>query len=121
MCRCNLAWKVIDLVPDSVFCRHLAQMKMPVRRSSCLPLQVAGTSGKVHIDGDSDDEGASSEAHGSAIIEALGWDRRNEVWLTSSHEATLPRLLLSSSTAGTQQLCSMQDEAPPGTQCGHVP
>ena len=41
-------------------------------------LQVAGTSGKVHIDGDSDDEGISSEEHGSAIIEALGWDRRNE-------------------------------------------
>ena len=31
------------------------------------------------MDGDSDEEGASSEAHGSAIIEALGWDRRNEV------------------------------------------
>lgn len=42
-------------------------------------LQVAGTSGKVHIDGDSDDEGISSEEHGSAIIEALGWERRNEV------------------------------------------
>lgn len=40
--------------------------------------QVAGTSGKVHIDGDSDDEGVSSEEHGSAIIEALGWERRNE-------------------------------------------
>ena len=42
-------------------------------------MQVAGTSGKVHIEGDSDDEGTSSEAHGSAIIEALGWERRNEV------------------------------------------
>ena len=45
----------------------------------CSGSQVAGTSGKVHMDGDSDEEGASSEAHGSAIIEALGWDRRNEV------------------------------------------
>jgi hypothetical protein len=45
--------------------------------------QVAGTSGKVHIDGDSDEEGASSEAHGSAIIEALGWDRRNEACVPS--------------------------------------
>ena len=42
-------------------------------------VQVAGTSGKVHIDGDSDDEGASTEAHGAAITEALGWQRRNEV------------------------------------------
>ena len=42
-------------------------------------LQVAGTSGKVQMDGESDEEGLSSEAHGSAIIEALGWDRRNEV------------------------------------------
>ena len=42
-------------------------------------MQVAGTSGKVHIDGDSDDEGASTEAHGAAITEALGWQRRNEV------------------------------------------
>ena len=41
--------------------------------------QVAGTSGKVHVDGDSDDEGASTEAHGAAITEALGWQRRNEV------------------------------------------
>lgn len=31
------------------------------------------------MDGESDEEGLSSEAHGAAIIEALGWDRRNEV------------------------------------------
>lgn len=31
------------------------------------------------MDGESDEEGLSSEAHGSAIIEALGWERRNEV------------------------------------------
>ena len=48
--------------------------------SSGIPAaQVAGASGKVHIDGDSDDEGASTEAHGAAITEALGWLRRNEV------------------------------------------
>ncbi|KAK9840722.1 hypothetical protein WJX81_000165 [Elliptochloris bilobata] len=44
-----------------------------------LLFKVAGTSGKVHIDGDSDDEGASTEAHGAAITEALGWQRRNEI------------------------------------------
>ena len=54
-----------------------------------LELQVAGTSGKVQMDGESDEEGLSSEAHGAAIIEALGWERRNEVrrscrrWTTS--------------------------------------
>ena len=31
------------------------------------------------MDGESDEEGLSSEAHGAAIIEALGWERRNEV------------------------------------------
>lgn len=41
--------------------------------------QVAGTSGKVKLDGGSDDEGAASEAHGHAILEALGRQRRDEV------------------------------------------
>ncbi len=44
---------------------------------SCV--QVAGTSGKVVIDGGSDDEGASTEAHGRAIVDVLGRQRRNEV------------------------------------------
>lgn len=49
-----------------------------VRTANTAGMQVAGTSGKVHVDGDSDDEGASTEAHGAAITEALGWLRRNE-------------------------------------------
>ena len=40
--------------------------------------QVAGTSGKIRVDGDSDDEGISTEAHGNAIVNALGVARRNE-------------------------------------------
>lgn len=44
-----------------------------------MPLQVAGTSGKALLEGGSDDEGASTEAHGRAIIEVLGRDKRNEV------------------------------------------
>ena len=40
---------------------------------------MAGTSGKIQMDGESDEEGLSSEAHGAAIIEALGWERRNVV------------------------------------------
>ena len=43
------------------------------------------------MDGESDEEGLSSEAHGAAIIEALGWERRNEVrsWLQTAHEMCL--------------------------------
>lgn len=41
--------------------------------------QVAGTSGKALLEGGSDDEGASTEAQGRAIIEVLGRDKRNEV------------------------------------------
>lgn len=44
-----------------------------------LLFQVAGTSGKALLEGGSDDEGASTEAHGRAIIEVLGKDKRNEV------------------------------------------
>ena len=44
-----------------------------------LPLQVAGTSGKALLEGGSDDEGASTEAQGRAIIEVLGREKRNEV------------------------------------------
>lgn len=42
--------------------------------------QVAGTSGKIQTDTThDDDEGISTEAHGAAIMEALGLERRNEV------------------------------------------
>ncbi len=41
--------------------------------------QVAGTSGKVKLDGGSDDEGAAHEGYGAAILAALGEERRNEV------------------------------------------
>ncbi|KAK9804294.1 hypothetical protein WJX72_005256 [[Myrmecia] bisecta] len=44
-----------------------------------LLFKVAGTTGRVRLDGDDDDEGASTEAHGNAIIEALGQQRRNQV------------------------------------------
>ena len=42
-------------------------------------VQVAGTSGKVQQTADEDVEGISSDAHGAAITEALGMERRNEV------------------------------------------
>ncbi|CAI5932122.1 unnamed protein product, partial [Closterium sp. NIES-64] len=44
-----------------------------------LLFKVAGTSGKVVLEGGSDDEGASTEAQGRAILDVLGLDRRNEV------------------------------------------
>ncbi|KAK4356440.1 hypothetical protein RND71_025411 [Anisodus tanguticus] len=44
-----------------------------------LLFKVAGTSGKAHLEGGSDDEGASTEAQGRAIIEILGRDKRNEI------------------------------------------
>lgn len=40
---------------------------------------MAGTSGKAILEGGSDDEGASTEAHGRAIIDVLGREKRNEV------------------------------------------
>lgn len=47
-------------------------------------MQVAGTSGKVQQTADEDVEGISSDAHGAAITEALGIERRNEVQLHAS-------------------------------------
>lgn len=40
---------------------------------------MAGTSGKALLEGGSDDEGASTEAQGRAIIEVLGKEKRNEI------------------------------------------
>ncbi len=41
--------------------------------------QVAGTTGNVRLDGDDDEEGASTEEQGAAILAAFGYARRNEV------------------------------------------
>jgi hypothetical protein len=43
------------------------------------PTQVAGTSGKVKLDGGSDDEGVACAEYGTAIQEALGRERNAEV------------------------------------------
>ena len=40
---------------------------------------MAGTTGKVRLEGDDDAEGASTEEHGRAILLALGPAKRNEV------------------------------------------
>ena len=44
-----------------------------------LMFKIAGTTGNIRLDGGSDDEGASTEAQGRAIVEKLGLARRNEV------------------------------------------
>lgn len=41
--------------------------------------QVAGASGKIQMDGDSDDEGVAVESYSTSIISALGSQRRNDV------------------------------------------
>ena len=40
---------------------------------------MAGTSGKAILEGGSDDEGASTEAQGRAIVEVLGRAKRDDV------------------------------------------
>ncbi|GMH32908.1 hypothetical protein BSKO_00742 [Bryopsis sp. KO-2023] len=41
--------------------------------------KVAGTSGKIQVDGDSDDEGVAVESYSAAIVHSLGMERRNDV------------------------------------------
>lgn len=70
-----------------------------------LLFKVAGTSGKVKLDGGSDDEGAASEAHGQAILQALGRQRRDEVRAVLGRSAVhccrvVPRLAATSAGAG---------------------
>ena len=59
-----------DLITGRVNARHL---------TCSVASQVAGTSGKVRLDGDDDAEGASTEEQGAAILAAFGITRRNEV------------------------------------------
>ena len=54
-------------------------------------VQVAGTSGRVVLDGGEDEEGISTEAQGNAVLQALGIERRNEVCRipSSSHPSLI--------------------------------
>lgn len=52
--------------------------RVPLCRGSLI-WQVAGTTGKVRLDGNDDEEGASTEEQGAAILAAFGYARRNEV------------------------------------------
>jgi hypothetical protein len=70
---------LLPVVEEGIFSENWRIRQSSVELLGDLLFKVAGTSGKVVVDGGSDDEGISTEAHGAAIIEALGMDRRNEV------------------------------------------
>ena len=44
-----------------------------------LLFKIAGTSGKVKLDGGSDDEGAATEHYAAALLDTLGLEARNDV------------------------------------------
>lgn len=72
----------------------------------CFTRQVAGTTGKVHLDGGDDEEGASTEEQGAAILAAFGFARRNEVCLACALNHRMAVLWLSSMQLPTRErLC----------------
>lgn len=70
---------LLPAVEDGIFNDNWRIRQSSVELLGDLLFKVAGTSGKALLEGGSDDEGASTEAHGRAIIEGLGRDKRNEV------------------------------------------
>jgi hypothetical protein len=65
-------WRLPSFSPMPLTCLHLPAL-------CCACAQVAGTSGKVKLDGGSDDEGVACAEYGTAIQEALGRERNAEV------------------------------------------
>ncbi|CAM8897213.1 unnamed protein product [Rhodiola kirilowii] len=70
---------LLPAVEDGIFNDSWRIRQSSVELLGDLLFKVAGTSGKAILEGGSDDEGSSTEAHGRAIIEILGMDKRNEV------------------------------------------
>ncbi|MFS7937446.1 putative armadillo-like helical, translational activator Gcn1, TOG domain-containing protein [Helianthus anomalus] len=70
---------LLPAVEDGIFNDNWRIRQSSVELLGDLLFKVAGTSGKALLEGGSDDEGASTEAQGRAIIEVLGKDKRNEV------------------------------------------
>ncbi|CAL5321342.1 unnamed protein product [Camellia sinensis] len=66
-------------VEDGIFSDSWRIRQSSVELLGDLLFKVAGTSGKALLEGGSDDEGASTEAQGRAIIEVLEREKRNEV------------------------------------------
>ncbi|XP_057962817.1 protein ILITYHIA [Malania oleifera] len=70
---------LLPAVEDGIFNDNWRIRQSSVELLGDLLFKVAGTSGKAILEGGSDDEGSSTEAHGRAIIEVLGREKRNEV------------------------------------------
>ncbi|XP_019420925.1 PREDICTED: eIF-2-alpha kinase activator GCN1 isoform X4 [Lupinus angustifolius] len=70
---------LLPAVEDGIFNDNWRIRQSSVELLGDLLFKVAGTSGKALLEGGSDDEGSSTEAHGRAIIEVLGREKRNEI------------------------------------------
>ncbi|GBG78816.1 hypothetical protein CBR_g28040 [Chara braunii] len=70
---------LLPVVEEGIFNDNWRIRQSSVELLGDLLFKVAGASGKVQLEGGSDDEGASTEAQGRAIIEVLGRNKRNEV------------------------------------------
>lgn len=70
---------LLPAVEDGIFNDSWRIRQSSVELLGDLLFKVAGTSGKALLEGGSDDEGASTEAQGRAIIEVLGREKRNEI------------------------------------------
>ncbi|XP_062084326.1 protein ILITYHIA [Humulus lupulus] len=70
---------LLPAVEDGIFNDSWRIRQSSVELLGDLLFKVAGTSGKALLEGGSDDEGASTEAQGRAIIEVLGKEKRDEV------------------------------------------
>ncbi|KAG7021005.1 Protein ILITYHIA [Cucurbita argyrosperma subsp. argyrosperma] len=70
---------LLPAVEDGIFNDSWRIRQSSVELLGDLLFKVAGTSGKALLEGGSDDEGSSTEAHGRAIIEVLGREKRDEI------------------------------------------
>ncbi|KAJ1694352.1 hypothetical protein LUZ63_011050 [Rhynchospora breviuscula] len=70
---------LLPAIEDGIFSDNWRIRQSSIELLGDLLFKVAGTSGKAILEGGSDDEGSSTEAHGRAIIEKLGREKRNEV------------------------------------------
>ncbi|XP_078427732.1 putative protein kinase regulator ILITHYIA [Wolffia australiana] len=70
---------LLPAIEDGIFNDNWRIRQSSVELLGDLLFKIAGTSGKALLEGGSDDEGSSTEAHGRAIIEVLGRNKRNEV------------------------------------------
>ncbi|CAL5416027.1 unnamed protein product [Camellia sinensis] len=70
---------LLPAVEDGIFSDSWHIRQSSVELLGDLLFKVAGTSGKALLEGGSDDEGASTEAQGRAIIEVLRREKRNDV------------------------------------------